>query len=62
MWRFGGKKAGGGSSKIYVVKRGDTLYGISQAHSVGVADICRWNGISSRRTLYAGDRLKIYLD
>jgi len=46
---------------LYVVKRGDTLYEISRAHDVEVSDLCRWNGISSRQVLHAGDHLKIYV-
>jgi membrane-bound lytic murein transglycosylase D len=48
-------------AKLYVVKRGDTLYEISRAHDVEVSDLCRWNGISSRQVLHAGDHLKIYM-
>jgi membrane-bound lytic murein transglycosylase D len=45
---------------VYVVRRGDTLYDISRAHSVTVADLCRWNRISSRTVLHPGDRLEIH--
>jgi membrane-bound lytic murein transglycosylase D len=55
------RDADAASAKLYVVKRGDTLYDISRAHDVEVADLCRWNGISARQVLHAGDHLKIYL-
>jgi len=45
---------------VHVVKRGDTLYDISRAYSVAVSELCRWNGISPRKTIYAGDQLTIY--
>ncbi len=44
---------------VYVVKKGDTLYDISRAHSVSVTELCRWNGISRRAVLHPGDRLTL---
>ena len=51
---------GGDRTLVYVVKRGDTLYDIGRAYTVTVADLCRWNRISSRSLLHAGDRLTIH--
>lgn len=51
---------GGREAIVYVVKRGDTLYDISRAHSVSVTELCRWNGISRRALLHPGDRLTLH--
>lgn len=50
-----------GRTTVYVVKKGDTLYEISRAHDVEVDDLCRWNGISRRKVIRAGDQLKIVM-
>ncbi len=51
---------GGANVVVYVVKKGDTLYDISLAHSVSVTELCRWNGISRRAVLHPGDRLTLH--
>lgn len=45
--------------KIYVVKPGDTLYGISNKHRVSVSNLCRVNAISKNTVLRIGERLII---
>ena len=49
-----------GSSIIYIVKNGDTLWSISQKHpGVSVQNLRDWNDISGN-TLKPGMKLKIY--
>lgn len=45
-------------NETYVVKRGDTLYGISNQYGVSVTDLKRINNLSSN-TLQVGQKLKI---
>lgn len=47
------------SAKIYKVKKGDTLGGIAQKHGVTVAQLSKWNSISSKSTLRIGQALKV---
>lgn len=43
--------------QIYIVKRGDTLTGISNKHRVPIASICKTNSIRKKSTLRIGQRL-----
>ncbi len=43
--------------QIYVVKRGDTLSGISNKHRVSITSICKTNAIRRTSTLKIGQRL-----
>lgn len=43
----GGSSSGRSSSSTYVVKKGDTLGGIAQAHGVSVAQLKDWNNLDS---------------
>jgi murein DD-endopeptidase MepM/ murein hydrolase activator NlpD len=45
--------------KIYIVKRGDTLYGISRRNNVSIRSICQTNSITSGSTLRIGQKLII---
>ncbi|NDV20954.1 LysM peptidoglycan-binding domain-containing protein [Pseudodesulfovibrio sp. JC047] len=45
----------------YKVRRGDNLTSISQKFGVKVSDLRRWNSLNSRGTIYAGQRLKVYV-
>jgi len=45
----------------HVVKRGDTLYGISKAYAVRVDEIRRWNAIHRAKNLRPGSRIKLYV-
>lgn len=45
----------------YKVRRGDNLYSISRKFGVKVSDLCRWNAISTKATIYAGQKLKVYV-
>jgi membrane-bound lytic murein transglycosylase D len=45
------------------VRAGDTLWSISRRLGVGVDDLCRWNGIDSRRDkLLVGKQLVVYAE
>lgn len=43
----------------YVIKTGDTISQIAEAHKVSVSDIQRWNNLSTSR-ITAGETLRIY--
>jgi membrane-bound lytic murein transglycosylase D len=47
------------SDKVHVVRRGDTLAGISRKYRVPIREIASANGMRSKSRLLAGDRLKI---
>ncbi|MDP4901650.1 MAG: peptidoglycan DD-metalloendopeptidase family protein [Schleiferiaceae bacterium] len=46
-------------SAVYRVKSGDTLYFIAKRNGTTVQELCRVNGISERRPIYAGQRLRL---
>jgi membrane-bound lytic murein transglycosylase D len=46
-------------SKVHVVKRGDTLYGVARRYGVSVPELAAANGMSSKSQLTAGARLEI---
>ncbi len=48
--------APGGS---YVVRSGDTLSEIAQAHGASTADLIRWNGLRSASHIQVGQKLKV---
>jgi len=45
---------------VHRVQKGETLYAISQKYGVTVAEIQRWNGLSSPDRISIGQELKIY--
>lgn len=47
------------SSRIYIIKRGDTLSEIAEKYSVSVGQIARLNKISNIDLIYAGERIVI---
>jgi membrane-bound lytic murein transglycosylase D len=48
------------TTRTYVVRRGDTLSRIAQAHGLSVAELREWNGISQRSSLlHVGQELVI---
>ncbi|MCO5142881.1 MAG: LysM peptidoglycan-binding domain-containing protein [Oligoflexia bacterium] len=58
----GRKKAPKGTVAVtYTVRKGDTLYGISRRHGVGVDQIRRWNSISRAKNLRPGKQIKLYV-
>jgi membrane-bound lytic murein transglycosylase D len=48
-------------TEVYVVRKGDSLSKIAKKYGVRVADLRRWNGLSGRKYIYPGQRLKVYL-
>ena len=53
----GAPSSGGGAS--YVVRRGDTLGKIAQARGISLNRLMSANGLSSRSTIYPGQKLVI---
>ena len=51
------KQSKGIEQKIYVVKRGDTLYDISRKHNISISRICKANAIRKSSTLKIGQQL-----
>lgn len=45
----------------YKVRRGDNLTSISRKFGVSVSQLRQWNSLNSRGTIYAGQRLKVYV-
>ena len=45
---------------VYVVRKGDTLFKISQKHGVSIDKLCSWNNISKQQHLIPGDTITIY--
>ncbi|MEF2231807.1 MAG: LysM peptidoglycan-binding domain-containing protein [Pseudodesulfovibrio sp.] len=45
----------------YQVRRGDNLTSIARKFGVTVNDLRRWNSLRSSSTIYAGQRLKVYV-
>jgi membrane-bound lytic murein transglycosylase D len=51
-----------GNQKIrYVVKAGDSLYGLARRLKVDVDELCRWNQLKASENLRAGQILILYL-
>ncbi|HCJ7484141.1 peptidase M23, partial [Acinetobacter baumannii] len=48
-------------SKIYIVKSGDTLWGISKKHHISVKELARINSLSGRMIHNLRIGQKIYL-
>jgi membrane-bound lytic murein transglycosylase D len=44
---------------IYVVKAGDTLWGIAKKYNLAVSDIKKWNNLDGKDRIYPSDRLKL---
>jgi membrane-bound lytic murein transglycosylase D len=47
------------STKTYVVRPGDTLYGIARAHGTGVDTLLSLNHLTARSVLHPGSRLRL---
>lgn len=48
-----------GTKKYYTVKKGDTLSKIASSNNTTVSKICKLNGISSKKVLRPGQRLRV---
>lgn len=44
---------------MYIVKRGDSLWRIAEAHSVRVEDLLRWNDLTPKSKLRPGQKLRL---
>jgi len=58
---FGGtirSKGQTSSNKVHIVRRGDTLSGISRRYGTSVYALCKLNGISKTRTLQLGQKIR----
>jgi membrane-bound lytic murein transglycosylase D len=51
-----------GRRVLYTVRRGDTVYSISQQFQVSVAKLKSWNGLNERHQIKAGRRLVMYVE
>ena len=58
-----GEPASGPSRQqiVYTVRPRDTLWSIARRYQVSPDEIAAWNNLDTRRSLRAGDQLKIYL-
>jgi lipoprotein NlpD len=45
--------------EVYVVKRGDTLYGIALDHGQSYRDVATWNGITDPNVIRVGQQLRV---
>jgi membrane-bound lytic murein transglycosylase D len=54
-------KPSGAPHTVYVVKQGDTLYGISRRYDVSVRELKRWNALSGHKNLRPGKQLRLYV-
>lgn len=50
----------GNEPEIHVVRRGETLETIGRKHGVSAHTVARWNEMPVNRTIYPGNRLKIF--
>jgi membrane-bound lytic murein transglycosylase D len=44
---------------IYIVKAGDTLFGIAQKFGVALGDLMRWNKLTPRSVIQPGFKVKL---
>ncbi len=51
-----------GNAQVYVVKKGDTIWNISQRFSVSAKDIADWNKLASKNGVVLGQKLVIKAD
>ena len=56
------KQSGNGQSFTYTIKRGDTLWDISQSYGVTVEQLCAWNGMNKNSILSTGKKLTLWSD
>ena len=48
-------------ASFYVIRPGDTLYGIAKLFKVAVEDVMRWNNLNEVSKLMPGHRVRIML-
>jgi len=54
------RKLGDPAGIVHVVRRGESLSGIAQAHRVKLAQLAAWNKLSSNARLRTGQALRVY--
>ncbi|MCB2213512.1 LysM peptidoglycan-binding domain-containing protein [bacterium] len=59
---FAGRSDYGGDdeSRVYIVRRGDTLSQIAERQGVGLSRLLAWNGLSKYSTIRPGQKLVVY--
>jgi membrane-bound lytic murein transglycosylase D len=57
-----GMRGMNGKEIIYVVREGDTLWGIAQRYSVTIADIKTWNHLDGTNQIHPADKLKLRVE
>ena len=57
--RGSGRARGGSARAVHVVRRGESLWTIARRHGMTVTQLARANGISTKATLRAGQRLRL---
>jgi membrane-bound lytic murein transglycosylase D len=57
-----GMRGMNGKEIVYVVREGDTLWGIAKRYSVTIADIKTWNRLSGTNRIYPEDKLKLRVE
>lgn len=46
-------------SKIYRVRRGDTMAGIAERYSANLADLLRWNDLGRNDLIFPGQQIQV---
>lgn len=49
-----------GAATYHTVQRGETLGGIARRYGKRVAELARWNSLGARKTIYPGQKLKLF--
>jgi len=55
----GGPEAAGARAGVYVVRPGDTLYGIASRLGIDYRDLARWNRLGDGSLIHPGQRLRL---
>lgn len=55
----GGNDGANAGERVYVVRRGDSLYTIARRHGLSLDQLCDINGLSRRSVIHPGDRLRL---
>lgn len=55
----GSKKNPGKAARVYIVKKGDTLYSIAKRHNITTEKLCKSNGLRNNSVLKVGRKLKV---
>ena len=44
---------------IHIIKKGDTLYGLSKKYHISINELCKLNNIKAESTLQLGQKIKL---